>query len=649
MKFFYLLFFTTLFLLNISTAIAASERFTSIDSEIYIRKDGVLEVTENLTVLADNQKILHGIYRDFPQVYNDSLFKKSLKSFSVMSVLKDGSEEPYSLIGLDNGTRVKIGSPDLYVTPGKHTYTVKYQTADQLGFFNNYVQLYFNIIGNDFLLDVDSVTAKINFPETINPNSIKFWSFLGPQGSLEEGNYFKFTNNTLIIKSGRKLAPGEAFTVMVQFPKNVVEQPFYKKYLPAYLTSKQSLFGIAYLTIFLILFKIFNRRYHSKRCVMDNPPVMFDLPKNLSASSIGFINQVEGNNLKSDFVSIAILELAINGYIQITEDNKGVKAYILTKTNKSPDDLLEDQLFVYETIFEDKDSLKLITSRYNEKIGLLALENISSYLKTYKKYYTNEFITYFIALSAFVLFLISNFIIVNSEYLFLANSMYPSTFILFLTYNFIFFPLGYKIYLDYKSGNLNNTFTVLWMLSKTVFLIIGLATLFVYSVESYTLFGALALTFGLFLMSITFKRRAMPSPETCDNINHINGFKLFAQSQDDYLSAVKMDLPQKFNMYEKYLPFALALGLETVWSEKFKSIIDEVKQLNLPHYNNWYVGTSSLSSFNYSEFNKNFSTSISSAQIDPSTVSSSGGFSSGGSSSGGSSGGGGGGGGGGGW
>jgi len=85
-------FLILLFILNLPSK-AASERFTSIDSEIYIRKDGVLEVTENLTVLADNQKILHGIYRDFPQVYNDSLFKKSLKSFSVMSVLKDGGTE----------------------------------------------------------------------------------------------------------------------------------------------------------------------------------------------------------------------------------------------------------------------------------------------------------------------------------------------------------------------------------------------------------------------------------------------------------------------------------------------------------------------------------------------------------------------------
>lgn len=641
-------FLILLFILNLPSS-AASERFTSVDSEIYIRKDGVLEVTENLTVLADNQKILHGIYRDFPQVYNDSLFKKSLKSFSVMSVLKDGSEEPYSLIGLDNGTRVKIGSPDLYVKPGTHTYTVKYQTADQLGFFSNYDQLYFNVIGNDFLLGVDSATAKIHFPETINPNSIKFWSFLGPKGSLEEGNYFKFTNNILIINSGRKLAPEEAFTVMVQFPKNVVAQPFYKKYLPVYLTSKQSLFGIAYLTIFLILFSIFNRRYHSKRCVMDNPPVMFDLPKNLSASSIGFINQVEGNNFKSDFVSIAILELAINGYIQITEDNKGVKAYILTKTNKSPDDLLEDQLFVYETIFEDKDSLKLITSRYNEKIGSLAIENVSSYQKNYKKYYTTEFITYFITLSAFVLFIISNFIIVYSGYLLLTNSIYFSSIFQFILFNLFVFPIGYQTYKDLKSGISGTNNSLIKNLFVSIILLIISVYTFILLSDSYSLFGALAFIFGLFLMSITFKRRAMPSPEACDIINHINGFKLFAQSQDDYLSSVKMDLPQKFNMYEKYLPFALALGLETVWGEKFKKIIDEVKQLNLPHYNNWYVGHDANTSFNYSEFNKNFSTSISSAQIDPSTVSSSGGFSSGGSSSGGSSGGGGGGGGAGGW
>ena len=114
----------------------------------------------------------------------------------------------------------------------------------------------------------------------------------------------------------------------------------------------------------------------------------------------------------------------------------------------------------------------------------------------------------------------------------------------------------------------------------------------------------------------------------------------------DRLKIKKMypDLPLNFTTYEKYLPYAIALDLESKWSQTFADEISEHQLDTDVNKAGWYMGGSSMA-FSSSSFASGFSSSFSSAI---SSSSSAPGSSSGGGG-GGSSGGGGGGGGGGGW
>ena len=47
----------------------ANERITNFHSDIEIRPDRSLLVTETIDVIAQNSRIRHGIYRDFPTIY----------------------------------------------------------------------------------------------------------------------------------------------------------------------------------------------------------------------------------------------------------------------------------------------------------------------------------------------------------------------------------------------------------------------------------------------------------------------------------------------------------------------------------------------------------------------------------------------------
>lgn len=131
-----------------------------------------------------------------------------------------------------------------------------------------------------------------------------------------------------------------------------------------------------------------------------------------------------------------------------------------------------------------------------------------------------------------------------------------------------------------------------------------------------------------------------PSREKLALRAQLYGFKM-------YLSAAEEKQLQHFNpptltpeVFEKYLPYAIAFGVEAIWGERFQNMIG--RALVDPNYHpTWYNGPiTHFGSFS-SHMRSSFSNSVQSASTPPSK--------SGGSSGGGFSGGGGGGGGGGGW
>jgi len=133
------------------------------------------------------------------------------------------------------------------------------------------------------------------------------------------------------------------------------------------------------------------------------------------------------------------------------------------------------------------------------------------------------------------------------------------------------------------------------------------------------------------------------SPEGRKLMDNIEGFRMFLSTADEKRFDTMSPPKKSLELYEKYLPFAIALGCEIAWGEKFEEIINTAYLSG--EVTSYF--TSSLArdhkSFS-SSFASGFGGAISSASTPPSS-------SSGGGSSfgGGSSGGGGGGGGGGGW
>jgi uncharacterized membrane protein len=137
-----------------------------------------------------------------------------------------------------------------------------------------------------------------------------------------------------------------------------------------------------------------------------------------------------------------------------------------------------------------------------------------------------------------------------------------------------------------------------------------------------------------------------PTAAGTDVISKIKGFKMYLETAEEHRLNM-LNLPEHSpELFEKFLPYALALDVENAWGAKFEELLNEAD-----YSPDWYEGDK----FYYPHITKGlimpFSSAVSDSKPDTGSSSGSSGSSSwsSGSSGGGSSGGGGGGGGGGGW
>jgi uncharacterized membrane protein YgcG len=125
-----------------------------------------------------------------------------------------------------------------------------------------------------------------------------------------------------------------------------------------------------------------------------------------------------------------------------------------------------------------------------------------------------------------------------------------------------------------------------------------------------------------------------------DLLGKIEGFRIFLRAVDgDRLNRL-MPPDKTPELFEKYLPYAIALDSEQAWAQQFSAVLEHAEQTT-GYSPAWYVGSAFASAAFANSFSGSFSSAIAASTSSPGTSSGSGG--------GGFSGGGGGGGGGGGW
>lgn len=611
------------------------ERITLYKSEVWIEPSGKLTVTETIDVVAMGQNINRGIFRTFPTKYTNKSGGKVNVSFNVLSVTKNNEPEKYHKKEIQNGITLYMGNKNVSLDNGAYSYHIKYKTNGQIGFFDDFDELYWNVNGNSWMFYIDSIVCRVHLPK--GASIISHAGYSGYQGDKNKD----FTTNiideqTIEFSSTKIYSPEEGLTIAVSWPKGFVDEP-------SFLEKLWRNYNV-YIFIIFGLLSILSYYYFIWKKVGIDPPKgtsypLFSPPNDLPPSLIGYsINY----GYESHYLTCEIINLAAKGALTIKEITvKGVKGYILYKKDKKNLSTFEEEL--HDTLFMYQDEIRVSKLQYKR---FQATESVI--LRKCKAH--NRFNSLFN---------------LNKPWMFLGIIITIFTYIIgwticyqnfgFATVMFFcafYFGIGYTIFsliLNFKDKAGDRRKSITFILFSIPFWFAPFILFkFIFNdpfLNAFTLFLILLMIlnalFAYLLKAPTIKGQKL--------ITQIEGFKMYLSiGEAERLRHLHPPEVTK-EVFEKYLPYAMVLGVENQWAEKFDQYIKKAN-INIDSSTiSWYTGTS-FHHFNAGAFSSNIATSFSGAtsasSTPPGTTSGSGGFSGGG---GGSSGGGGGGGGGGGW
>lgn len=213
--------------LALATAgVAAQERILRYHADIEVMADGGMEVTENITVRAEGQRIRRGIYRDFPTRYSDAAGNRYVVDFEVLGVERDGQREPWFTESMPNGVRVNTGNDDFLPVPDEITFSIRYRTSRQLGFFDDHDELYWNVTGLGWDFEIERASATVRLPGEVPVADLDLEAYTGAAGQQGSAYVARAPEpGVAAFATTSGLGRYEGLTIVVGFPKGLVVEP----------------------------------------------------------------------------------------------------------------------------------------------------------------------------------------------------------------------------------------------------------------------------------------------------------------------------------------------------------------------------------------------------------------------------------------
>ena len=578
-----------IFLLLTATAYAQypsvaeiNDRILKYHSDITVQTDGDLLVKEYITIYnGDYGNIERGIFRDFPTLYKDSNGIWDERGFSVKNVYRDERKEPFHKEKLNTGLRLLIGDKDVYLSNGIFKYTIEYETSRQIIFAADRDELYWNVNGNGWIFTADTVSCTIHFPEK---GIIKdFRCYTGVQGSTDADCTGKqLSSNEISFINTRRFDAYEGMTIAVGIEKNVIAVPSSFDNFKAFMKGNYIIPLLAFLVVFFVAyyFYVWYRKGRDPRQGVIYP--QFSPPDGIDPAEAGYIlKQRYGSHL----FAAALIDSAVKKNLNIEVSREGLlfKSNVYTFTKPEGAKGANGYGFHLDKLYGEK----AIKGKYNS-----TLRSCYTALQDDLK----------------AKFLIRSGKKNKEEAMFTLNR-------------------GYVIF-------------------ATVILIASVVATIKFLTERPSLKIGIFCAICIIIILIThvvFKNiMSAYTKKGREIVDHLLGFKMYLAQAEQHIYNQLAPPEKTLDLFEKYLPYAVALNVQNEWAGKFDSII---AQAMASGYNPSYYSFSSHSGghFNVNDFSRGISSGLASTLSSASTPPSSS------SSGGGSSGGGGGGGGGGGW
>ncbi|MGA9794373.1 MAG: DUF2207 domain-containing protein [Rhizomicrobium sp.] len=301
------------------------ERITNYASDISVARNGTLTVTETIAVIAEGDEIKHGIFRDFPTAYTSHGQTRRV-GFDVVRVTLDGGSVPYDVDSIDSGKRIKIGDKDAFVAPGAHTYTITYTTTRQIRFFDKYDELYWNVTGNNWIFPIDRASATIHLPA--EARILQYRSYTGAAGdTADNATANKLSDRDIAFQTSAPLGAQQGLTVAVGFSKGAVLPPtpaeLHAEFIEDNAGTVAAIAGVLILLIYFCVVWWEHGRDPRRGTIIP----LFAPPQGFSPAALRYVHRMAYDR---KVFAAALVDMAVKRFLKITQSGS---TYTLTRTD----------------------------------------------------------------------------------------------------------------------------------------------------------------------------------------------------------------------------------------------------------------------------------------------------------------------------
>ena len=645
-----------------STAVPASARQFPSDMEIIesfdiameVEAGGSMLVTERITVRARGNQIKRGIFRDFPTTFPRRFNIGRIEApFEVVSVTRGGVPETFRVEGIGEGfgrggVRIRIGRRDVILKPGTYVYEITYWTDRWVRFGREEDQIYWNVTGNGWSFPIETASATVRVEGLTTTPTLESWT--GPEGStgMQASGSWDASSGTAHFETTEALWPGDGLTVRLTFPAGQLPGPSEETMAEWFRMDFGGYVDAGYLILLVIAVYLLMWRQVGIDPAPGPTRLRTEPPEGYSPAELGYI---QDRGYEQEHLSAALVNLALKGAIRITNDGSD---WTLHKLVSKPEGLAPEEQDLFSRLLGPRKKIDLERRRHAILSAAIKSFRLSLRRRLERIYFENNRNWFYagvaVSVVGFGVLVMRWSYAINPAAIFLALwltlwTMGTGTLVARILQTVVQAKRGRSPVLYGGAGALA-LFAAPFVFGEALGLAFLLSMVPTHLVVAAVALGVINVLFYHLLERPTLKGRGV--------LNELDGFRSWLKGEDGGPAGEDRSVA----VFERHLPYAIALGLDDRWTEAFSDVLEPLMakprgQEPFPWYDHDGLHDRSFSprSFSSSLSSSLASTLSTNSSPPPSSgggSSSGGGFSSGGGG-GGFSGGGGGGGGGGGW
>jgi hypothetical protein len=631
------------FMLAAAGPMRAQEIFTGYHSAIDLAADGKLTVTETITANVEGDRIRRGIYRDIPLTFIEPGGHSARVDFKLLSVERDGAEEPHRTESIDGGIRIYTGDAEVLLPHGEHVFRFTYETDRQIRFFPDHDELYWNVTGTQWAFPIEQASATVSLPPGVKVEALDI--FTGRHGETGKEARAVERGDEIVFTTTRVLQPGEGLTIAVKMAKGAIAPPTARQqnlwWLQDRLAPILAILGLVVVALYYTRLWMKVGRDPARGVMVPR----WDAPEGISPALVNYIDNRGFSGQGWTALSAAALNLAVRGHV-VLEDLKDALVITTTKTafsEKLPAGeaaLLKAVVAREGRLVIDKANGPAVQKTGADFRAAMEREHRGKYYRANTGYIVG-------GLVLSVLFLLAIFLFGGLDEQGIGLVVVPVVASVFISV----FAVGFGKTVRRKASLAARIFSIVVIAFFGFIAVSAFSGVFAFMIFEAVSARQLPLLIGvggiLLVNLLFFFLMGAPTPlgaRMMDGIDGLRQYLTLAEKDRMNMAGAPQMSPRHF---ETLLPYAVALGVEKPWSETFDRWLLAAAAGAAAYQPAWYHGDN-FTAGSFGDRMGGFAGSLAdtmTASLPPPPKSSSSGFSSGG----GFSGGGGGGGGGGGW